>query len=70
MGPKHTFIGEDVIFDTNYPQDITIESGVTLAALGEGAIVGVSSVVTKDIPSFEIWAGNPVRFIRKRESSR
>lgn len=32
MDPKHTFIGEDVIFDTNYPQDITIESGVALAA--------------------------------------
>ena len=35
--------------------------------IGEGAIIGASSVVTKDIPSFEIWAGNPARFIRKRE---
>lgn len=24
LGPKHTFIGEDVIFDTNYPKDITL----------------------------------------------
>ena len=23
--PKKTFIGEDVIFDTNYPEDIVIE---------------------------------------------
>lgn len=27
---KKTFIGENVVFDTNYPQDITIEEGVTL----------------------------------------
>ena len=29
--PKKTFIGEDVIFDTNYPEDIVIEEGVRLA---------------------------------------
>ena len=28
--PKKTFIGEDVIFDTNYPEDIVIEEGVRL----------------------------------------
>ena len=31
LEPQHTFIGEGVIFDTNYPEDITIESGVTIA---------------------------------------
>lgn len=110
LDPKHTFIGEDVIFDTNYPEDIIIESGAGITArciilshffendnnkyhhfsrgkvvikrnayigtgtvickpvtIGEGAIIGASSVVTKDIPPFEIWAGNPARFIRKRE---
>lgn len=35
--------------------------------IGEGAIIGASSVVTKNIPPYEIWAGNPARFIRKRE---
>lgn len=29
---KNTFIGEDVLFDTNYPQDIIIEKGVRLTA--------------------------------------
>jgi acetyltransferase-like isoleucine patch superfamily enzyme len=35
-----------------------ILKGVTI---GEGAIVGSGSVVTRDVPNYEIWAGNPVR---------
>lgn len=110
---KKTFIGENVTFDTNYPEDIIIEDGahiglrciiithfknpnklgfdtasggydygkVTIGKnswmgantiickpikIGEGSIIGASSVVTKYIPPFEIWAGNPARFIRRR----
>ncbi len=33
--------------------------------IGEGAIVGAGSVVTKNIPSGEVWGGNPANFIRK-----
>ena len=40
----------------------TICPGVTI---GEGAMVGAGSVVTKDIPSGELWVGNPAKFIRK-----
>ena len=36
--------------------------------IGRNAIVGASSVITKDIPDNEVWAGNPARFIRKREN--
>ena len=39
-----------------------ILKGVTI---GERSIVGAGSVVTKDIPDGEIWAGNPAKFIRK-----
>lgn len=33
--------------------------------IGENAVVGACSVVTKSIPANEIWAGNPAKFIRK-----
>lgn len=39
-----------------------ILKGVTI---GEKSVVGAGSVVTKDIPDGEIWAGNPVKFIKK-----
>lgn len=42
---------------------ITILSGVKIA---DGAVVAACSVVTKDIGPYEIWGGNPARFIKKR----
>lgn len=33
--------------------------------IGKGAVIGAGSVVTKNIPENEIWAGNPAKFIRK-----
>lgn len=40
-----------------------IKSGVTIHS---GAVIGMGSVVTHDVPAYEIWAGNPAKFIRKR----
>jgi acetyltransferase-like isoleucine patch superfamily enzyme len=42
---------------------VTILCGVTV---GEGAIVGAGSVVTKDVPPGAIVAGNPARLLRKQ----
>ena len=35
--------------------------------IGEGAIIGAGSVVSGKIPPYEIWAGNPAKYIRKGE---
>lgn len=40
-----------------------IKPGVTIH---NGAVVGMGSVVTHDIPAYELWAGNPARKIRDR----
>ena len=37
--------------------------GVTI---GDGAVVAAGAVVTKDVPSFEVWGGIPAKCIRKR----
>ena len=44
----------------------TILSHVTI---GENAIVGAGSVVTKDVPANTIVAGNPARIIRRIEDA-
>jgi acetyltransferase-like isoleucine patch superfamily enzyme len=40
--------------------------GVTI---GEGAIIGAGSVVTKDIPAWTIAVGNPARVVKARDLS-
>jgi virginiamycin A acetyltransferase len=40
-----------------------VMSGVTI---GDGAIIGAYSVVTKDVPPYTIVGGNPAKIIRKR----
>ena len=51
-------VGDDVFVGANS----IILKGVII---GARVIIGAGSVVTKNIPSDEIWAGNPAKFIRK-----
>jgi len=39
-----------------------ILGGITI---GENAMIGAGSVVTKDVPDNELWIGNPAKFVRK-----
>lgn len=43
-------------------QTLTIFAGVTI---DDKSVIGVGSVVTKDIPDWSLAAGNPCRVIRK-----
>lgn len=52
-------VGNNVWFGGN----VTVLPGVTI---GENAVIGAGSVVTKDIPADCIAVGNPCRVIRKR----
>ena len=49
---KRVFIGADV----------TIHGGVTI---GDEAVIGAGTVISNDVPSREVWAGNPARFIKR-----
>jgi putative colanic acid biosynthesis acetyltransferase WcaF len=44
--------------------DCFIAMGVTI---GEGAVVGARSTVTRDVPPWTVVAGNPARVLKPRE---
>ena len=56
---RKTIIGNDIWIGSC----CLIKSGVTI---GDGAIIGMGSVVTKDVEPYSIVAGNPARMLRKR----
>ena len=45
------------------PEFISVLPGVHI---GDGAIIGANSLVSKDVEPYTIVAGNPIRVIRKR----
>lgn len=55
----NVYIGENVFIGVN----AIICNSVTI---GDGVIIGAGSVVTKDIPPYQVWAGNPARYIKDR----
>lgn len=50
----HVYIGERVL----------VKGGVSIS---DGAVIEAGSIVTKDIGMYEVWAGNPARYIEKRD---
>lgn len=56
------------VVPTLVKQGASIGSGATILAkvtIGENAIVGAGSVVTRDVPANTIVAGNPAKVLRK-----
>ena len=74
MYPRATSAGGQLQTEADWKVDKTvvkkgasIGSGCTILAnvtIGEGAIIGAGSVVTKDVPPNAIVAGNPAKFLR------
>ena len=77
VGPNVTFTNDRYPPSDDFPRKIertrvcrgaaiganaTIIGGVVI---GEGAMIGAGSVVTRDVPAGELWLGNPARFFRK-----
>lgn len=63
--------GRDVNREVVIEDDVWIGFGATIlhgVKIGEGAIIGAGSVVTKDVEPYVICAGNPARLIRRRFS--
>jgi acetyltransferase-like isoleucine patch superfamily enzyme len=71
VGPNVTFTNDLVPRSKQYPRSFlktTIKKGVSLGAnatiiaghtIGEYALIGAGSLVTKDVPSNTVWYGNP-----------
>lgn len=56
---KTTVIGNDVWIGTN----VLLVAGVSI---GDGAVIGANSVVTRDVEPYTIVAGSPARAIKQR----
>ena len=80
IGGTHKFDRTDVPMcqQGSYPKttleigdDVWIGSRVTILSnckrIGNGAIIGACSVVTKDVPDYAIVAGNPAKIIKYRK---
>ena len=76
VGPNVTFTNDLFPRSKVYPEKFLktiIKNGASIGAnstilcgitIGENAMIGAGSVVTKDVPADEVWYGNPARFIR------
>lgn len=75
----YVFVGSNATFtndsfprskNTNFELKRTlVKKGASIGAnstvIGENAMIGAGSVVTKDVPDNEIWIGNPAKFYKK-----
>lgn len=77
IGPNVTFTNDLYPRSKQYPDEFMktiIKNGASIGAgsvilggvtIGENAMIGSGSVVTKNVPSGELWFGNPAKFVRK-----
>lgn len=64
IGSEHKIVvGDRVVIGAHTV--VVARSNRTLR-IGDDAVIGAGSVVTKDVPAREVWAGNPARKIKDR----
>lgn len=71
-GTPMIFSGRERLPKTIIEDDVWIGANSIIMAgvrIGFGSIVGAGSIVTKDIPAFQIYAGNPAVKIKSRFAS-
>lgn len=73
IGPNVTFVNNPYPRSKKYPekhQGAKIEQGASLGAnatilseitIGKFSMIGAGAVVTKDVPRFSLWVGNPAK---------
>lgn len=60
------------VVPTHVETGVSIGSGSTILCgltIGEDAVIGAGSVVTKSVPNGEVWAGNPASFLKLAHDS-
>jgi len=78
IGPNVTFTNDKyprakqpfILQPTLIKKNASIGAGAVILCgitIGENAMIGAGSVVTKNVPSNELWVGNPAKYIRKIE---
>lgn len=80
LAPRVCFVHDNIEW-VEFPggqdhwQSTVVEDGATIGAnvlvrpgvrIGKGSLIGIGSVVTKDVGPNEVWFGNPARKIRMR----
>ena len=77
IGPNVTFTNDKYPRSKQYPLDFektNIDDEASIGAgsvilcgitIGKNSMIGAGSVVTKNVPSNQLWLGNPAKFIRE-----
>lgn len=69
VGIPVIFSGRPLLKETKIESDVWIGARATIIAgvhIGRGAIIAANSVVTKDVPAYEIHGGVPAKKIKNR----
>lgn len=70
---KRISLSEDIASDRVHIKNGAFIGGHTIilkgVTIGEKSVIGAGSVVTKDIPDYEVWAGNPAHYIKTLENA-